>query len=162
MSKMDSIEITGISVDEAVKEALEQLGAQEAEVSVEVLVTPRVGVLGLGTRYAKVRVTRKSAQAAANAQKSPTPRSERASDGRPRGRENQRRGRIEGLAQSQSPQAPAASDDDSGASGRKSADVEEQRREAMAILKQILEQMGEPTEVRQIEVDAETVEIEIK
>ena len=32
----------------------------------------------------------------------------------------------------------------------------------MAILKQILEQMGEPTDVRQIEVDAETVEIEIK
>ena len=32
----------------------------------------------------------------------------------------------------------------------------------MVILKQILEQMGEPTEVRQIEVDAETVEIEIK
>ena len=32
----------------------------------------------------------------------------------------------------------------------------------MAILKQILEQMGEPTEVREIEVDAETVEIEIK
>src|SRR5208282_5438002 len=65
MSKMDSIDITGISVDEAVKEALEQLGASEDEVSVQVLVTPRVGVLGLGTRYAKVRVTRKSAQAQA-------------------------------------------------------------------------------------------------
>ena len=46
--------------------------------------------------------------------------------------------------------------------GRKSADVEEQRREATVILKQILEQMGERTEVRQIEVDAETVELEIK
>ncbi len=64
---------------------------------------------------------------------------------------------------SHNPQAPApASDDDSGAAGRKSANLEEQRREAMAILKQILEQMGEPTDVRQIEVDAETVEIEIK
>src|SRR5258705_12770878 len=115
MSKMDSIEITGISVDEAVKEALEQLGAQESEVSVEVLVTPRIGVLGLGTRYAKVRVTRKSAQAAANTQKSPTPRSERSSDGRPRGRENQRRGRNDGRTQSQSPQASAGDDD--GASG---------------------------------------------
>ena len=160
MSKMDSIEITGISVDEAVKEALEQLGAQETEVSVEVLVTPRVGMLGLGTRYAKVRVTRKSAQAAANTPKSPTPRSERASDGRPRGRENQRRGRNDGRSQSQSPGTPAGDDDSNP--GRKSADVEEQRREAMAILKQILEQMGEPTDVRQIEVDAETVEIEIK
>src|SRR5260221_2436054 len=101
MSKMDSIEITGISVDEAVKEALEQLGASETEVSVEVLVTPRVGMLGLGTRYAKVRVTRKSAQAAANTPKSPTPRSERASDERARGRENQRRGGHESRGQEQ-------------------------------------------------------------
>ena len=76
MSKMDSIEITGISVDEAVKEALEQLGATEDEVSFEVLVTPRVGMLGLGTRYAKVRVTRKSALAAANPPKSKSQKQE--------------------------------------------------------------------------------------
>ena len=166
MSNMDSIEITGISVDEAVKEALEQLGASEDEVDVEVLATPRAGLLGVGARYAKVRVTRKSAQAAANTQKAaqaaqPQARNERASDGRPRGRENQRRGRNDGRAPSQNPPAPAT-DDDAGALGRKSADLEEQRREAMAILKQILEQMGEPTDVRQIEVDADTVEIEIK
>jgi len=168
MSKMDSIEITGISVDEAVKEALEQLGASETEVSVEVLVTPRVGMLGLGTRYAKVRVTRKSAQAAANPQKAapgaqqPQARNQGAPDGRPRGRENQRRGRNDGRVPSQSPQSPSTTEDDSGAAGRKSADVEEQRQEAITILKQILEQMGEPTDVRQIEVDADTVEIEIK
>jgi spoIIIJ-associated protein len=166
MSNMDSIEITGISVDEAVKEALEQLGASETEVDVEVLATPRAGLLGVGARYAKVRVTRKSAQAAANTQKAaqgaqPQARNDGAAGGRPRGRENQRRGRNDGRAQSQNPQA-SAGDDDAGALGRKSADVEEQRREAMAILKQILEQMGEPTDVRQIEVDAETVEIEIK
>ena len=169
MSNMDSIEITGISVDEAVKEALEQLGASEDEVSVEVLATPRAGLLGVGARYAKVRVTRKSALAAANAQKSPDARqganpqarNEGAPGGRGRGRENHRRGRNDGRTQSQNPPA-AAGDDDAGALGRKSADLEEQRREAMAILKQILEQMGEPTDVRQIEVDADTVEIEIK
>ena len=165
MSNMDSIEITGISVDEAVKEALEQLGASETEVDVEVLATPRAGLLGVGARYAKVRVTRKGA-AGANVQKlappaQPQARNERSSDGRPRGRENQRRGRNDGRAQSQNPPA-SAGDDDAGALGRKSADLEEQRREAMAILKQILEQMGEPTDVRQIEVDADTVEIEIK
>ncbi len=162
MSNMDSIEITGISVDEAVKEALEQLGASETEVDVEVLATPRAGLLGVGARYAKVRVTRKGA-AGANVQKAAQPqgRNERSSDGRPRGRENQRRGRNDGRAQSQNPPA-SAGDDDAGALGRKSADLEEQRREAMAILKQILEQMGEPTDVRQIEVDADTVEIEIK
>jgi spoIIIJ-associated protein len=165
MSKMDSIEITGISVDEAVKEALEQLGASEDEVAVEVLVTPRVGVLGLGTRYAKVRVTRKSAlakspQAAPGAQP-PQARKPGAPDGRPRGRENQRRGRNDGRARGPNPQ-PSNGEDESGGQGRKSADLEEQRREAMEILKQILEHMSEPTDMRQIEVDAETVEIEIK
>ena len=87
-------------------------------------------------------------------------RNENTADGRPRGRENQRRG-ADGRGRSHNPQA-SASDDDSGAAGRRAPNLEEQRREAMAILKQILEQMGEPTDVRQIEVDAETVEIEIK
>ena len=163
MSKMDSIEITGISVDEAVKEALEQLGAREDEVTVEVIATARAGVLGLGARNARVRVTRKGAEPAAGGAQTQSgqpaqARSEGAGGGRGRGRENQRRGRNDGRSQSQS----GAAEDDSGAEGRKSADVAEQRREAMAILKQILEQMGEPTEVREIEVDAETVEIEIK
>jgi spoIIIJ-associated protein len=169
MSKMDSIEITGISVDEAVKEALEQLGAREDEVAVEVLVTPRLGLLGVGARYAKVRVTRKSAQAAANAQKSPDAgqdarpqaRNEGAPEGRPRGRDNQRRGRNDGRVRSPTPEA-SSGDDDSGMAGRKSANVEDQRQEAMVVLRQILERMGEPTDVRQIEVDPETVEIEIK
>jgi spoIIIJ-associated protein len=162
MSKMDSIEITGISVDEAVKEALEQLGAREDEVSVEVLVTPRIGVLGLGSRYAKVRVTHKSALAKSQQSAPQPPRSDGAADGRPRGRENQRRGRGDGRARSQNPPAPATGEDDSGAAGRKSAGLDQQRGEAMEILKQILEHMGEPTDVRQMEVDAETVEIEIK
>ena len=117
MSKMDSIDITGISVDEAVKEALEQLGASEDEVSVQVLVTPRVGVLGLGTRYAKVRVTRKSAQAQANPQATPA----RVEGGQGGGRENQRRGRNDGRARNANPAEPAAEDD--GAAGRKSAEV---------------------------------------
>ena len=61
------------------------------------------------------------------------------------------------------PAATAGDDNENGgAAGRKSADVEEQRREATVILKQILELMGERTDVREIEVDAETVELEIK
>ncbi|MGC1397814.1 protein jag, partial [Candidatus Binatus sp.] len=78
-----------------------------------------------------------------------------------RGRENQRRGRNDGRARSSSP-AASAGDDDGGDAGRKSVGVEEQRREAIVILKQILEQMGEQTDVREIEVDAETVELEIR
>ncbi len=169
MSIMDSKEVEAASIEEATREALEQLGAREDEVTIEVIATPRAGVLGLGARQARVRVTRKGATgasanpaAAEQASQAPRARNEGAPDGRGRGRENQRRGRNDGRrAQSQSPAAPGG-DDDSGAAGRKTADLEEQRREAMVILKQILEQMGEPTEVRQVEVDAETVEIEIK
>ncbi len=161
MSKMDSIEITGISVEEAVKEALEQLGLREDEVAIEVLATPRAGVLGLGARNARVRVTRKSVQAGSNPQPAPAPqaRKEGASDGNRRERENQRRGRNDSGARREN---PVASDDEGGVAGRKSVGVEEQRREATVILQQILEQMGERTDVRQIEVDAETVELEIK
>src|ERR1700722_10737740 len=174
MSNMDWKEVEAASVEEATREALEQLGAREDEVTIEVIATPRAGVLGLGARQARVRVTRKGAanvdanppaaseaRPAGQASQAPRARNEGAPEGRGRGRENQRRGRNDGRAQSQSP-ASGGGDDDSGAAGRKSADVEEQRREAMVLLKQILEQMGEPTDVRQIEVDAETVEIEIK
>src|SRR5271163_473152 len=163
MSKMDSTEVAAASVEEATKAALEELGAREDEVTIEVIATPRAGVLGLGARPARVRVTRKGAEAAGIVASAPAsaPRASDAADGSGRGRENQRRGRNDGRARGSGPQAPAG-DDDTGDAGRKSAGVEEQRREAMAILKQILEQMGEPTDVRQIEVDAETVEIEIK
>jgi spoIIIJ-associated protein len=163
MSKMDSTEVAAASVEEATRAALEELGAREDEVTIEVIATPRAGVLGLGARPARVRVTRKGADAAgivAGTQSSPAPpRASTAPDGNRRGRENQRRN--EGRARESRPQPPAR-DDDAGDAGRKSVSVEEQRREAMAILKQILEQMGEPTDVRQIEVDAETVELEIK
>jgi spoIIIJ-associated protein len=175
MSNMDWKEVEAASVEEATREALEQLGAREDEVTIEVIATPRAGVLGLGARQARVRVTRKGAAGAdanspassearptGQASQAPRAHNEGAPEGRGRGRENQRRGRNDGRARSQSPAASGGGDDDSGAAGRKSADVEEQRREAMVILKQILEQMGEPTDVRQIEVDAETIEIEIK
>ncbi|HYA34143.1 MAG TPA: RNA-binding cell elongation regulator Jag/EloR [Candidatus Binataceae bacterium] len=59
MSTTDSIEVSGANVQDAIKEALEQLGAAEDDVIIEVLATPRTGVLGIGTRQAKVRVTRR-------------------------------------------------------------------------------------------------------
>jgi spoIIIJ-associated protein len=168
MSNMDSTEVEAASLEEATREALEQLGAREDEVTIEVIATPRAGVLGLGARNARVRVTRKGAAAGnlAGAQASPPAassqaRKEGAPDGSGRGHENQRRGRNDGRARSSS-SAASAGDDDAGDAGRKSVGVEEQRREAIVILKQILEQMGEPTDVRQIEVDAETVELEIR
>ena len=60
MSNMDSTEVEAASVEEATREALEQLGAREDEVTIEVIATPRAGVLGLGARNARVRVTRKA------------------------------------------------------------------------------------------------------
>ncbi len=163
MSNIDSIEVAGASVEEATMEALEQLGAREDEVTIEVIATARAGVLGMGARQARVRVTRKNAAAESNPQAAPANQARGgggAPDGRGRGHENQRRGRNDPRAHRENA-APAA-DDDSGAAGRKSANLEEQRREAMSILKQILEQMGEQTDVRQVEVDEETVELEIK
>jgi spoIIIJ-associated protein len=128
MSNIDTIEIEAASVEEATREALEKLAARDDEVTIEVLANPRAGVLGLGARQARVRVTRKGADAA-GAGDSPAPESRRAAD-------------------------------DGGV--RKSADQDEQRREATVILKEILERMGERTEVRLVEVDAESVELEIK
>jgi spoIIIJ-associated protein len=129
MSNIDTIEIEAASVEEATREALDKLGARDDEVTIEVLASPRSGVLGLGARDARVKVTRKGARAMSAA-----------------GAED----------------SAAGSNPDAGAPGRKSADQDEQRREATEILKQILEQMGERAEVRQIEIDAESVELEIK
>ncbi len=187
MSIVDSIELAAASVEEATMEALEQLGAREDEVTIEVLATARAGVLGLGARQARVRVTRKRAEAAASgggggqagsnpqvpqaaqaAQAAAPARKEAAPDRRSRGRGNQSRGRNDARdrgARSANQPPPTPGDENienSATAARKSADLEEQRREAMVILKQILEAMGERTEVRQIEVDAETVELEIK
>ena len=44
----EAIEVTAPSVDEAIKQALDQLGASEDDVIIHVLSTPRSGVLGLG------------------------------------------------------------------------------------------------------------------
>ncbi|MGD0673010.1 MAG: RNA-binding cell elongation regulator Jag/EloR [Candidatus Binatus sp.] len=183
MSNVDSIELAAASVEEATMEALEQLGAREDEVTIEVLATARAGVLGLGARQARVRVTRKRAQAGAGggqagsdpqvpqvpqvAQAAAPARKEAAPDRRSRGRGNQPRGRNDarepGARSANQPPTPGDENNDiSATAARKSADVEEQRREAMVILKQVLEAMGERSEVRQIEVDAETVELEIK
>jgi spoIIIJ-associated protein len=173
MSNVDSIELAAASVEEATREALDKLGARADEVAIEVLATPRAGVLGLGARQARVRVTRKrppdaggagaqaqsSPQAPQDAPASPPPaRKEGAPDRRAHGRDDARTPSARPAANA----GDKADDQPDAAAGRKSADVEEQRREATVILKQILEAMGEQPEVRQIQVDAETVELEIK
>jgi spoIIIJ-associated protein len=147
MSNIDSIELAAASVEEATREALAQLGAREDEVAIEVLATPRAGVLGLGVRQARVRVTRIAAQQARPADLAPSSKRASSPGTPPRHERNQ---------------AAGANLDDGGGAGRKSADQDEQRREATVILRQILEKMGERAEVREIEVDPESVELEIK
>ena len=64
MSNNDSIEISSATVEQAISEALQQLGAAEDDVVIEVLATPRSGLLGLGARDARVRVSRRAEVAA--------------------------------------------------------------------------------------------------
>lgn len=62
---MDAVEVGGRNIEEALKRALEELGAEREEVEVEVLSEGRTGLLGLGAEEARVRVTRRADQVAA-------------------------------------------------------------------------------------------------
>ncbi len=73
MSNNDSIEISSATVEQAISEALQQLGAAEADVVIEVLATPRSGLLGLGARDARVRVSRRADVAATSGVTAPPP-----------------------------------------------------------------------------------------
>jgi spoIIIJ-associated protein len=53
----ESIEIRARTKDEAIRQALEQLGAERDEVDIEVLEEGRSGVFGVGSQDARVRVT---------------------------------------------------------------------------------------------------------
>ena len=186
MTAKDSIEVSAATVDEAVDQALSELGATQDDVLIEVLSTPRSGLLGLGSRAARVRVSRRPIEGAHSKAQSPPPAPSRSprgqapepSRGRPpeqsrsrppeghdsaRGRPNHHasEGRSRNAPAPNRPpvtnQKPAAADDD-----RQPANVEEQKREAIGILTQILELMGEKAEVVLTGVDAEAIEIEIR
>ncbi len=73
MSSSDSIEVTASTIDEAISQALAQLGAEQDDVAIEVLSAPRSGVLGLGARPARVRVTRHAPAVARSGVMSPPP-----------------------------------------------------------------------------------------
>lgn len=54
---MESVEMSGKTVDEAIERALAELGRSRAEVEITVLSEGRSGVLGIGTEEARVVVT---------------------------------------------------------------------------------------------------------
>ena len=53
---MESIEVTGKTVEEATLDALEQLGASRNEVKVTILKESKHGILGLGSEEARILV----------------------------------------------------------------------------------------------------------
>lgn len=53
----ESIEVQGRTTDEAIRIALQQLGVTRDEVDIEVLAEGRLGVFGVGSQEARVRVT---------------------------------------------------------------------------------------------------------
>lgn len=62
---MNSIEVTGKTIEDAIRSGLARLGKLRNEVDVEVLAEPKSGFLGFGSKPAKVRVTAKDNDAPA-------------------------------------------------------------------------------------------------
>ena len=62
---LKTIEARGDSIDEAIRAALEELGAERDDVSVEVVQKPKSGFLGIGREPAIVRVSVEASPAAA-------------------------------------------------------------------------------------------------
>jgi spoIIIJ-associated protein len=144
MSTNEPIEIAATTVDEAIKQALEQLAAQEDDVVIEVLATPRAGVLGLGARQARVRVTRRTSNVATSGVQSPPPA--------PTGDRHPRE-----------PAAPEARDGEEPAQPKREAvDLEQLAHEAREVLIKVLQLMDERAEVLRTQGDPESVELEIK
>ena len=54
---METLEVTGRSVEEAIEIALDQLGAERDQVEVDVISPGQGGILGFGAEPARVRVT---------------------------------------------------------------------------------------------------------
>ena len=71
------IDVTGKTEDEAISRALEQLGLDRDDVSVEILERAKAGFLGLGSCPAKVRVSYGPEEESASQQ----PRAEKFSGG---------------------------------------------------------------------------------
>ncbi|HKM99085.1 MAG TPA: RNA-binding cell elongation regulator Jag/EloR [Candidatus Binataceae bacterium] len=157
MSTIDPIEISAATVEEAVQRALDQLGAREDDVVIEVLATPRAGVLGLGARQARVRVTHRAGAAATSGMQSPPlappVKRDHAEPRRPRRAPQASAERATQEVDRAEPQGPA----------REAVDLGQEAQEATGVLTQILELMGEKAEVVTAESDdAESVELEIK
>lgn len=188
----EAIEASAATVDEAIKEALGKLGAAEDDVIIQVLSTPRAGVLGLGARQARVRVVRRAPEAATSGVTSPPPApplparsaqpTRMAERARPAAERpapppsRERRPTPEEGGRLPAPPRPerraavsaealaeaGATEEEEGMGARKPADLDAQVAEASSILSRILELMGERGDVTVTEEDSEGIELSIK
>ncbi len=191
MSNTESIEVSAATVEQAIQQALEQLGAIEDDVVIEVLANPRAGVLGLGARQAQVRVRRKPPLQARSgvtappsapvpprrSQPAPSPARETSRSGPPQSKGAPRPPRLKPQPprpepRSESSAAPVSETlggtpgetmgEDSSDQPRRTANADEQVREASAILKRLLELMNEKSEIQRAEGDPQSLELEIR
>lgn len=144
MSPNNWIEATAPTVEAAISQALETLGVGEDEAIIEVLSTPRSGLLGIGARPAKVRVQRRQPEGASAGIPPRQPAASAGGEVRPAG------------------EARAPRDGEEGAPERQTVTVEEQGREAVTMLNKILGLMDEPADVVVAVSDAEGIELELK
>jgi len=185
MTSNDSIEVTAATIDQAINQALAQLGADQDDVKIEVLSTPRAGLLGLGSRQARVRVTRRAPEGASSGVTSPPPapplvpersqpapaavRADVPSSTAAAKEPSSQTGAVPPRRQpapeieqdSGIEEAPAAAE---GPSARpKPAEPAVLAREATAVMMRILELMGEKAEIELVDdSSAENVELNIK
>ncbi|MGH8014271.1 MAG: RNA-binding cell elongation regulator Jag/EloR [Candidatus Binataceae bacterium] len=188
MSPSDSIEVTAPTVDEAIRQALEKLGAQQDDAAIEVLSTPRAGVLGLGARQARVRVTRRIAEQARSDVQSPPPAPPRPAVPRqppppaPASSANTIAPPPPARAADPAVQASVRCDErqpspdeheavtrraeNAETAGepdyREPADAGEQVREATSVLERLLALMGEKAQVERTEGEPGTLELNLK
>jgi spoIIIJ-associated protein len=182
MNPNDSIETTAPTIDQAINLALAQLGAHQDDVKIEVLSTPRAGVLGLGARQARVRVTRRAPEGASTGVTSPPPappvvRESSAATNAPIRSEASTPAPREPLAPTVAvPSEPEVSEIEQDGEleeapvGTEELSVPPDRaepavlaREATAVIARILELMGEKAKIETVDdSSAENVELNIK
>ncbi len=92
---MEFSEKWGQDVDEAVKLALKDLQCTIEQVDIKVLEEPSKGFLGLGSKLAKVRVTKKTAQTQTRVEETPATKTEAVADVTPQKQEYKQENRPE-------------------------------------------------------------------
>lgn len=163
MNSNQTVEVEAATVEQAISDALAELGAGEDDVTIEILSTPRSGLLGLGARRAKVRVTRRPEMGAHSQVMSPQPAAQRRATAAPLARPSAAP-KPARAPEAEKPAAPEriAAEPESEQPDRPSGSLEEQSREAAELVADMLKLMEEPAEVALGEQDAEGISIEIK